>query len=68
MIRKVTWTTLAAAALLAACAQKPTTPAPRATPPAPPPPNAMVCNFQWCPIYVVVTTHLGDAGRNAAVG
>ena len=55
MIRNVTLATLAAAALLAACAQKPPTPTPAPPPPAPPA-NVMVCNFQWCPIYVVVTT------------
>jgi len=61
MIRKSTWTTLAAVALLAACAQKPTTPTAATPPPAPapPPPNAMLCNFQWCPIYVVVSTASG---------
>ena len=52
MIRKVTWTTLGVAVLLAACAQKPPTPTPA---PAQPGPNSMLCNFQWCPVYVVVT-------------
>jgi len=56
MIRKATCNILAASALLAACAQQPAKPPP---PPAPPPPNAMVCNLQWCPIYVVVTTTSG---------
>jgi hypothetical protein len=57
MMHKTIWSTLAAAALLAACAQKPATPTPATPPPpAPPPPNAMLCNFQWCPIYVEVTT------------
>ena len=60
MIRKVTWSTFAAVALLAACAQKPPTPTSTTPPPpAPPPSNAMMCNFQWCPIYVVVSTASG---------
>jgi len=60
MIRKLSWSTFADAALLAACAQKPTTPTSTTPPPpAPPPSNAMMFTFQWCPIYVVVTTNSG---------
>ena len=56
MTRKTVLTTLAVAAMLGACAQQPPK---QAVAVAAPPPNAMLCNLQWCPVYVTVVDVAG---------
>ena len=56
MNRNATVSILAAATLLASCAQKPPMQASAAPQPTP---TRMVCNLQWCPVYVVVSTNSG---------